>query len=110
MAYRIALLTAALIIAAGFLVGWLMNRQVQAEIRRVFREKQEGGELSPELQQIDPEKIELQDFNVKLPASQMLRLDLARFLMHSWYLWAPVVTAMCFSCAAVINAIRPRRE
>jgi hypothetical protein len=110
MRYRIALLVAVLIIAAGGLFAWLTNRQFEAELRRTFLQEQQAGRLPPALQQADVDSVDFRDFNVRVSPGQQVRLDLARLLAVRWYAWVPAVVVFCLACAAFAGWVRGRGD
>jgi hypothetical protein len=98
MRYGIALLIAAILIAAIGLFAWQTRRQFEEQIRQNLGQ-----------QGVNAESVKFPDLNVKLPAGQQFRMDLARLLTSTWYVWAPVVVALCLAFAKFVGWVRGPR-
>jgi hypothetical protein len=102
MRYGIALLVAAFIIGAVWFFIWQTRRELVAGIRQ----QQAAGNVPPEMANVDPETVDSGQFNLRVPASLQVRLDLARLLRVYWFLGALVLLALCLGTAAIIGRLR----
>jgi hypothetical protein len=107
--YGGAILIAVLIIAGIGLFVWRTLRQFDVLVRETLRQQQEAGQAPPQLQNVDGDSPDLRDFNMRLPAREQARIDLAQMLAATWYVWAPMTIAACLSGAAVFGWIRSKR-
>jgi hypothetical protein len=86
--YGIALVVAVLLIGAGALYARQATRSVEQIARQALREAKAAGQLPPEF---DPERTDLADFGIDLPASEMRRLKLAHFLIVWRFVLIPMI-------------------
>jgi hypothetical protein len=96
------LAVAAVIIALGFAYSWLTMRSLHAQIAdhigQSLREQKQAGTLPPEWQGIDPDTADVEklgDFQMQLPRGMETRLQISLWINDLWYLWAPLVVAVC---------------
>lgn len=110
MRYAIALVVAVLLIAAGALFVRLTFRSFEAKVRESLRQQQQAGTLPPELQGADIESVNVwqSDMMVKVPRGEQARLEAAMLLSDTWYIWAPLVLAVCLGAAALAGRRRGR--
>jgi ABC-type hemin transport system ATPase subunit len=99
MRYGVAILVAVLIVAAIGLFAWQARRQLEQQIGQAAQ--QQGDHL---------ESVHFHDFYVKLPGGQQARVDLARLLASTWYVWMPVVVMLCLGGAVIVGWIKDRRR
>jgi len=109
MRYWVALGCAAIIIAGGVLFAWVTKRQIESQIRSTFRQQKANGELPPELQDVNIETADIRAFSVKLPPNQEARLALAQFISTFWFIWTPVVIALCLGLAAIVGIFKRKK-
>src|SRR5207248_2086999 len=105
MQYAIWMGVAALVIIVGFGFSWLTIRSFHAQIRQSLREQKQSGRLPVEWQGIDPDTVDISklDLQMKLPSGTETRLQIAFSLTNLWYVWVPLVVAMCFVMAMIIR-------
>jgi len=108
MRYGIALLVASLIIGGAGLYVRLTFHAVETRVRQAFRERQQLGDLPPELRNVDPETVEIQAFNIKLPPDLEVRFAVARLFASRWYIWTALVVLACLSVPFLIGRWRAR--
>lgn len=105
--------TAALCIATVTITGlaayaWWNRDVVERSVRANLRVQKEEGRLPPELQQADIDKLDVKDFNVKVPEEIEGRQSTATFLAMTWYVWVPAVFLVCIGLAALAQRLRPQ--
>jgi len=101
--YVIALIVAAVLIAAGAAFVRLTFSAFEAQVRRALRAQQQAGTLPPELQGIDVESVNIWESNIRVPRGQEAQLQLAMLLSDMWFIWAPLVVAVCVGVAALVG-------
>jgi hypothetical protein len=111
MRYVIALIGAAVIIGGVTLYIRQMPGSIEEAVRQKLREAERAGKLPPEFQGVDIESpdLRLPDFALRLPAEADERVQLAMFLSDYWFVWAPLVVAVCVGLAALTAPKRERR-
>src|SRR5437879_3407392 len=110
MRYIIALIIAALIIVAAALFAWRSFREIDQFVRDGLRKQQQPGQLPPELQNVDVDSVDLNNFKIRLPYALIVRLELARWISRVWYIWAPVLIAVCLGLAALYGRLFSRKS
>jgi hypothetical protein len=110
MRYGIALLAAVLIIGG---IG-LFIRQTRQQVDELIRQapdnelKAEGAEEG--LSETPVKSATSGDLNMRVPAALQARLDLARLLATTWFLWVPCVAVLCLGYAMVASRILQRKQ
>jgi hypothetical protein len=110
MRYVVALLVAGLVIAALAAFSWWNYNAVERSVPQHLRQQKERGDLPPDRPEVDPESLDLRDYNVRVPRELMFRQDFARFLAALWYVWAPAVVGIALGIEALVGRWRSRAE
>jgi len=103
---------AALVIIVGFGFSWQTTRSFHDQLRQSLREQKQAGELPAEWQGIDPDTVDISKlgFQMKVPRGMETRLQIALLLTDLWYVWVPLVVAVCFVIALFIGRRSVERQ
>ena len=96
--FAIAIGFACLFVAGGFAFvrysdGLMKARFDQARER--LKAKRDAGALPPEWQGVDLDKLDMADYAIRLPAWDEWCISTGRWMSRLWYLWVPLVFAVC---------------
>ncbi len=97
--YGLATVTCCILIAGAFAYASHARTTFLAEFRQSLREAKETGELPPELENVDLETVTPEGFDIEVTQSQMTRLLVGDVITGFWFIWVPLIIAICFGTA-----------
>ena len=101
--YFFALAASCLLVIAGFAVSKHLRDSFAEELRQSLREAAAAGKLPKELEGVDLDTWTPAGVDIKVTASQENRLMVASLLSNLWFVWIPVVCAICFGTAHLLG-------
>ncbi|SFJ11135.1 hypothetical protein [Planctomicrobium piriforme] len=101
--FLIAAVIASIITAGGFALAAYLKQLVLQEIRNSLREAKAAGTLPPEMQDLDLDNFMRMDIGIELSSQAMTRATIVDALRGLWYIWVPIVFAVCLGIAALLG-------
>ncbi|MCA8992974.1 MAG: hypothetical protein KDA88_13380 [Planctomycetaceae bacterium] len=103
MAYLIALIVATLFTAGVGIYYWRTRVAVVHHMKTVIQQNPDELENSEELLEQLDRGIIPEGFGIEVPAALQLRIDIADLLAVFWYLWLPLLYALCLTVAFFVS-------
>ncbi len=94
--YGLATFACCILIAGAFAYATHARTTFLAEFRKSLKEAKETGELPPELEDVDLNTVTPEGFDIEVTQSQMAKLSIADVIQVWWFIWAPLIVAICF--------------
>lgn len=101
--YIIAVIVACVLTAGGFGVAASLKQGILKGIRQGLREQKVAGTLPPELQNLDLDTWVPGDVGIQVSSSAMKRMAAAEFILNGWFVWVPLVIAICLGTTALFS-------
>ena len=101
--YILAIAIACLIVGLGFAIARYWSSTAVREMRERAKQEARSDKFPPELKGVDWDTAPLNDFNFELDAAARFKLQFAMILCNLWFVWVPIVFAVCVGTARLVK-------
>ena len=108
MRYVLAIAAACLAVSAGFALSRYLYGSFVESFRQQLRAAAAAGKLPKEFEGVDLESVTPDWFDLRMSARDELRLKIAVMISHLWFVWVPMVFAICLGAAYFYGPKGPR--